>query len=124
MQFLDAASTANQAATLAGLAGCDAAWQNRTGNVDDQRGLNWSHGSIAFTLFNTVAPPNSAKWTYCSNNSASTATYSEADSYHSGGVNTLMADGSVRFLKNSINRATWWALGTKSNGEVIDAASY
>jgi prepilin-type N-terminal cleavage/methylation domain-containing protein/prepilin-type processing-associated H-X9-DG protein len=123
-QFLDASSGANQAATLAALAGCDTAWTNRTGSVDDQRGLNWYHGSIAFTLFNTVAPPNTSKWTYCSNNSASTSTFSEADSYHNGGVNTLFADGSVRFLKNSINRATWWALGTKANGEVIDASSY
>ncbi len=39
----------------------------KTGTVDDQRGKNWIHGSMAFTLFNTVALPNSAQWTYCSN---------------------------------------------------------
>jgi hypothetical protein len=36
----------------------------------------------------------------------------------------MMTDGSVRFIKNSINRFTWWALGTKSNGEVISADAY
>jgi prepilin-type N-terminal cleavage/methylation domain-containing protein/prepilin-type processing-associated H-X9-DG protein len=114
------------ATVLAGLAGCDAAWQGRSASIDTQRGKNWFHGSMAFTLFNTVALPNSANWTYCSgsNGSGSAATFSEADSYHPGGVNALLGDGSVKFLKSSISRATWFALGTKANGEVIDASSY
>ena len=45
-------------------------------------------------------------------------------SYHSGGVNTLFADGSVHFIKSSINGATWRALGTLKGGEVISADSY
>jgi prepilin-type processing-associated H-X9-DG protein len=47
-----------------------------------------------------------------------------SDSWHSGGVNVSMADGSVKFIKDSINRATWWSLGTRANGEVIDAGAY
>ena len=35
-----------------------------------------------------------------------------------------MADGSVRFVKNSIAQLTWWSLGTKANGEVVSADSY
>jgi hypothetical protein len=35
-----------------------------------------------------------------------------------------MADGSARFIKNSINMNTWWSLGTRANGEVISADSY
>jgi hypothetical protein len=35
-----------------------------------------------------------------------------------------MADGSVRFIKDSVNIQTWMALGTKSNGEVFSADSY
>ena len=35
-----------------------------------------------------------------------------------------MGDGSVRFIKNSINIQTWMALGTKSGGEVFSADSY
>ena len=123
VQFPDA--SANQAATIAGLAGCDLAWQNQQGAVDNQRGKTWFHGSMAFSLVNTVATPNSAKWTYCSSStSGSAATYSEADSYHSGGINVLFCDGGVRFIKNSISRATWWALGTKANSEVLSSDSY
>ena len=41
-----------------------------------------------------------------------------ASSYHPGGVNALFADGSVHFVKNSINPVTWYALGTIAGGEV------
>jgi hypothetical protein len=35
-----------------------------------------------------------------------------------------MCDGSVRFLKNSTNPMTIWALGSRSQGEVISADAY
>ena len=40
-------------------------------------------------------------------------------SYHPGGVNTLMLDGSVRFSKTTMAQATWRALGTRAGGEVV-----
>jgi len=45
-------------------------------------------------------------------------------SMHPGGVNTAFADGSVRFIKNSISPVTWFALQTIANGEVVSADSY
>ncbi|MDG3007834.1 DUF1559 family PulG-like putative transporter [Paludisphaera mucosa] len=47
-----------------------------------------------------------------------------ATSRHSGGVNALMADGSVRFVKDSISGVTWRALGSIAGGEVISSDSY
>jgi len=35
-----------------------------------------------------------------------------------------MADGSIKFIKDSIDLQTWMALGTKGNSEVISADSY
>lgn len=46
-----------------------------------------------------------------------------ARSYHPGGVNTLMMDGSIRFVKNTIDGLTWRALGTMAGGEVISSDS-
>jgi prepilin-type processing-associated H-X9-DG protein len=44
-------------------------------------------------------------------------------SYHPGGVNTLLGDGSVRFIKSTVNGLSWRALSTVSGGEVISADS-
>jgi prepilin-type processing-associated H-X9-DG protein len=45
-------------------------------------------------------------------------------SYHPGGADVVMCDGSVRFLKDSVNLNTIWALGSRNQGEVISADSY
>ena len=50
-------------------------------------------------------------------------THLAARSYHPGGVNVAMADGSVRFAKNSVNIVPWRAVGSRSGGEVISADS-
>jgi hypothetical protein len=36
----------------------------------------------------------------------------------------MMGDGSVRFIKSSINMMTWWAIGTRDHGEVVSSDSY
>jgi prepilin-type N-terminal cleavage/methylation domain-containing protein/prepilin-type processing-associated H-X9-DG protein len=43
-----------------------------------------------------------------------------ARSYHTGGVNVCLADGSVRFVTNSISLAVWQAVGTRAGGEVAN----
>jgi prepilin-type processing-associated H-X9-DG protein len=48
----------------------------------------------------------------------------ELFSYHPGGVNLLFGDGSVRFLKNSVNVVTLRGLITLKGGEVLSADSY
>jgi prepilin-type N-terminal cleavage/methylation domain-containing protein/prepilin-type processing-associated H-X9-DG protein len=101
------------------------------GNVSGRRGYRWCEGIPGFTMFNTIQVPNDQ--TYNVNicrqdcNSGCNLDQSEsvrASSFHAGGVNVLMADGSVKFVKNTVNRATWWGLGTRANNEVIDANSY
>ena len=47
-----------------------------------------------------------------------------ARSYHAGGVNCCFADGSVHFISNNIQLATWQALGTVAGGEVVDSSQY
>ena len=45
-------------------------------------------------------------------------------SAHAQGVNTSMADGSVRFVTNGVSAAAWKALGTARGGEVIDSSGF
>ena len=47
-----------------------------------------------------------------------------AGSNHPGGVNLGMCDGSVKFIKDTINSQTWWALGSRGLGEVISADQF
>jgi prepilin-type N-terminal cleavage/methylation domain-containing protein/prepilin-type processing-associated H-X9-DG protein len=81
-------------------------------------------------LYTHVLPPNHQS---CDNGEPWTggstgATYSgiayTASSRHPGGANTLLADGSIRFVKDGVARATWWALATRAGGEVISSSSY
>jgi prepilin-type N-terminal cleavage/methylation domain-containing protein/prepilin-type processing-associated H-X9-DG protein len=47
-----------------------------------------------------------------------------ARSRHPGGVNTGFCDGSVRFIKNTINLATWMAISTTQGNEVVSSDQY
>ncbi len=82
----------------------------------------WPFGFYSSTMYNHVAPPN---WTAidCGTRSAIPDAPGEhaivsARSAHTGGVNTSMGDGSVRFVSNSIDLAIWRAVGTRDRGEV------
>jgi prepilin-type processing-associated H-X9-DG protein len=58
------------------------------------------------------------------NSSSEGAAFGGSRSRHPGGVNTLFGDGSVHFVKNSINPQIWIALGSINAGEVISSDSY
>jgi len=108
----------------ADMALCDTAFKTSRNN---DRGRRWGLGAMGFTMFNTVVPPNGAKWGACRYGCCPQAGHAEiqnATSYHSGGVNVAMADGSVKFVKDSISYPTWWAIGTRANGEVVSADAY
>ena len=47
-----------------------------------------------------------------------------ARSFHPGGVNLAMADGSVHFMNEGIKTTVWQALGSINSGEVISSSDY
>ncbi len=62
-----------------------------------------------------LGPPNSRNCAYPANLRAGW----NANSYHTGGVNVALCDGSVRFVAQTIALPTWRALGTRNGGEVL-----
>ena len=119
----------NPAAVLRLVGVCDAAWVSSPAkDLPNAIGTRWSMGVNGWTMFNTILTPNERYWSACRIGcpgcGIDNTHIMSATSLHSGGVNTCMADGSVRFVKNSINRMTWWGLGTRAGGEVISADSY
>lgn len=88
----------------------------------------WPFAWYIATLYNHVAPPN-WKTLDCGPGYNITDTPGEqavvsARSYHSGGVNSLLGDGSVKFMKSSIALPVWRGLGTRNGGEVLSADNY
>lgn len=100
-------------------------------------GVRWNDGSAEFTGFNTILPPNSPTC-YTGGNATTSGSNTpglfSAQSRHTGGVNASFADGSVRFVRETINAGnqgapeqlsgpspygTWGALGTINGGEVF-----
>jgi prepilin-type N-terminal cleavage/methylation domain-containing protein/prepilin-type processing-associated H-X9-DG protein len=90
---------------------------------------------IVCTMFMAYTPPNSQEpdWInqYCQYPQATNPPclkqgpgFIAARSLHSGGVNALLGDGSVKFFKDSINVITWRALSSPNGGEVTSAESY
>ena len=45
-------------------------------------------------------------------------------SYHPGGANVAMCDGSVRYLKSSTAYTVMWSLGSRNQGEPLSGDSY
>jgi len=101
-----------------------------SGSVTNANGSRWGWGATTMSMFHTVIPPNAknAPWNSCRSGCGGCgpddSTFTNAQSQHSGGVNVLMTDGSVRFIKDSISQITWMQIGTKANNEVVDANSF
>jgi prepilin-type processing-associated H-X9-DG protein len=60
----------------------------------------------------------------CTGGAGDLEAYTGTRSRHPGGLNVLMGDGSVRFLKDTTNAVVWLALNTIAEGEVIAADQY
>jgi prepilin-type N-terminal cleavage/methylation domain-containing protein/prepilin-type processing-associated H-X9-DG protein len=103
----------------------------------DLRGFSWWAYGTSFTGWltpNSSQPDLMQSSGYCvypGNNNppcapATTATgiMVAARSRHPGGVTTCFGDGSVKFLKNSINPLTYRALSSTRGGEVVSADAY
>ncbi|WP_165251001.1 DUF1559 domain-containing protein [Paludisphaera soli] len=128
------ASSLTDALLIQSLQACTVAYRagltNNNTNISNANGSRWGWGAMTMTLFNTIVPPNSTQYPFnscrpdCGGCGPDDSAYSNAQSNHSGGVNTLMADGSVKFVKDSVNMRTWMALGTKAGGEVIGSDAF
>ncbi|QDT14587.1 DUF1559 domain-containing protein [Alienimonas californiensis] len=103
-----------------------------SGTNTNPRGENWHSGDAPSTGFITAVPPNGPS---CQNGTHHKgAGMLTATSYHTGGLQICLGDGSVRFISETIEAGTqtselptsgpspygvWGALGTRAGGEVM-----
>ena len=107
-----------------------------------RRGSVWAMGAVPWSGFNTIMPPNSPNCDGTQDSgdewwrNQAGGMYS-AGSYHSGGCQVVMVDGSVQFINDAIDTGdlslrsvtagrspygVWGALGSRNGGEVTDSA--
>jgi prepilin-type N-terminal cleavage/methylation domain-containing protein/prepilin-type processing-associated H-X9-DG protein len=103
----------------------------------DLRGFSWWGSASNFTGYitpNSTQPDVTESTGYCIypyqgnppciGAAGAVQLYNGARSRHPGGVNVGFCDGSVKFIKNSINPITYRALSTTKGGEVVSADAY
>ncbi len=92
--------------------------------VRSNNGTMWGWYAAGQSTFNAAAPPN---WGYpnaggdCCPGGAHDWSYGimPSRSMHSGGVNVLLGDGTVRFVQSGIDLLTYQRLGNRGDGNAI-----
>jgi len=79
------------------------------------RGRAWADGALPYGLYNHFYGPNDRRPDCIRHSNPG---WKAARSLHTGGVNVLLGDGSVRFAGDSIDGNVWRDLSTRSGGEV------
>jgi prepilin-type N-terminal cleavage/methylation domain-containing protein/prepilin-type processing-associated H-X9-DG protein len=114
----------NPAAPIQGLTwGCNS-WDYPPTSRISYRGLEYYRGLPAVSSNYTHTIPPNYQGFDCGDYPNFTTAHIAARSYHTGGVNVCFADGSVRFIADSIAFPTWQALGTRSAGDIPDSSQY
>jgi prepilin-type N-terminal cleavage/methylation domain-containing protein/prepilin-type processing-associated H-X9-DG protein len=84
-------------------------------------GSHWWSGHPYAGRYNHVMPPNTWSCLYGINGITNGNGAVPPSSRHPGVVNVLFADGTVRPVKESIQPAIWWAIGTRMGGEAVSS---
>jgi prepilin-type N-terminal cleavage/methylation domain-containing protein/prepilin-type processing-associated H-X9-DG protein len=88
-------------------------------SLSTERMMSWVDGTYSYGLYDHHYTPNATSLDCITVNNSLSQGWKGARSRHPGGANVLFGDGSVRFAKDSIDRSTWAAVGTRAGGEAI-----
>ena len=104
---------------------CERLASDPGGMVESRGGESWWISGCHFTDYNHCTTPDRDDQTCGTSIHVGTIlgrAYEPgsfpASSYHWGGVNVQMMDGSVRFVRDSISLAAWRGMATKAGGEL------
>jgi prepilin-type N-terminal cleavage/methylation domain-containing protein/prepilin-type processing-associated H-X9-DG protein len=89
-------------------------WQDLSRQGNSDIGQEWLEGSHSTSGYYHTNLPNRRS---CKKPSGRVATL--ANSNHPQGVNVLLCDGSVRYIRNSVSLFAWRSLGSRNLGEVF-----
>jgi prepilin-type processing-associated H-X9-DG protein len=107
-------------------------FNSTTGNGNDPRGFAWCSGEYRTALYNHYYGPNSLNYDCVTSVTIDPtpgldkpilyAAYGwrASRSAHSGGVNIVLADGSVHFLSEGIDAGLWKNISTRNGSETLN----
>jgi len=93
-------------------------------NGNNRRGFMWASGEIRCASYNNYLAPNSKNFDCVANDvfpgpgQYTGVGFRAARSRHTGGVNAMMGDGSVRFIRDAVDLTIWRQAATRAGGEV------
>jgi prepilin-type processing-associated H-X9-DG protein len=109
------------------------------GQGTDLRGFTWYGPTSGFTSYNgpnsflpdVLTEESQCLYPFSTNPPCTWNTPDDAvpvvlasRSRHPGGVNVMLGDGSVRFVKSMVNLVVWRALSTTQGGEIVGGDAY
>jgi prepilin-type N-terminal cleavage/methylation domain-containing protein/prepilin-type processing-associated H-X9-DG protein len=105
------------------------------GSLHSSGHTEWVDGHVHQTGFTTAWPPNTSILSNDNRHDLDINGQREARggptfaavtsrSWHPGGVNVLLGDGSVRLIKDTVDGLVWRGLGTIRGGEVLSSDAY
>lgn len=94
-----------------------ASCENRATSAWQYRGLQYYRGLMVATFYNHTLTPN-ARRRDCIASSLDRG-HLASRSYHPGGIQFMLGDGSVRFASETVDAATWRAVGSRTGGESL-----
>jgi prepilin-type N-terminal cleavage/methylation domain-containing protein/prepilin-type processing-associated H-X9-DG protein len=117
---------------MALISACKALPSSTSSLRSNGNGYTWFAGypwHLAVNAYNHVGSPNSTSCNYGPDQGGWLSFVgplgsAPPNSNHSGGVNMGMADGSVKFIKDTVSPQTFWAIGTRKGGETVSADAY
>jgi prepilin-type N-terminal cleavage/methylation domain-containing protein/prepilin-type processing-associated H-X9-DG protein len=83
------------------------------------KGEFWAYGATQIYSHTNLPNRYSCQYSDIREDGRATITGNNASSNHPGGVNVLFMDGSVRFVKSTVNIQPWYAISTTDNGEAF-----
>jgi prepilin-type N-terminal cleavage/methylation domain-containing protein len=97
-----------------------------TGTIQNRHGQFWAYGAVWASGFTTVYAPNGPSCAHDNGNPNATPSTNRnggsiisMSSYHPGGGQICLGDGSVRFISETIDRTMWRRVGDKADGQPV-----
>jgi hypothetical protein len=87
-------------------------------------GYRWADGNVLYTRYQHVFTPMKPSCLLGGSDDFDGPIVVTATSRHPGGVNLLLGDASVRFVRKEVAPAAWMALATIAGGEVLDQSQF